>query len=287
MQKKILMVLLFVTTVSPVFADGGDCINRPANQQELAAFQSAYSAAKASVPSAPKDWVMKDETEAGLGTTVPKCPKSSNDTPIYYWLKFTYAYSTEASDRADQNAVSDAMKGTPEQQAKLAELDRKIDALENAKKEARKNSDADEKKRIKEEVSAAKKERNKIKTELNDAYVQRAMSGQLSQDMDKTKPDRKDAELIIKVNENHASIPVRDQPVSIAGASQAYWCKGDNNGGRLVILLGAWDKNFKSDLARTSVVTKAQNMIIEINADQQMAETLARHIKLDLLKKQL
>ncbi len=286
MQKMILIVLLLVTMVSPVFGDGG-CPERPANQQELAAFQSAYSAAKAALPPAPKDWVMKDDTEAGLGTSVPKCPKSSNDTPIFYWLKFKYAYSDEASDRADQNAFNDAMKGTPEQQAKLAELDRKIEALENAKKEARKNNDSAEKNRIKEEVSAAKGERSKIKTEISNAYVQRAMSGQLSQDMDKTKPGRKDAELIIKVNENHAWIPVRDKPVSIAGASQAYWCKGDKNGGRLVILLGAWDKNFKSDLARTSVVTKAQNIIIEINADQQMAETLARQIKLDLLKKQL
>ncbi len=230
---------------------------------------------------------MKDDTAAGLGTTVPKCPKSSNDTPIFYWLRFTYAYSTEASDRADQNAVSDAMKGTPEQQAKLAELDRKIDALEDAKKEARKNNDSAAKNRIREEVSAAKAERNKIKDVITKAYVERAMSGQLSQDMNKTKPDREDAELIIKVNEDHAWIPVRDQPVSIAGASQAYWCKGDNNGGRLVILLGVWDTNFKSDLARTSIVTKAQNMIIEINADRQMAETLARQIKLDLLKKQL
>lgn len=279
MQKMILIVLLMVMAVSPVFASS-DGPKRPANQQERAAFQSVYSAAKAAVPAAPTDWDVKDETDVGEGESLPE---GRFDTPVFYWIKFKYTYSYEASDRADQNAVSNAMKGTPEQQARLAELDRKIEALDNAKKEARKNRDSAEKNRIRGEVSAAKKERDKIKDVISDAYVQRAMSGQVVAD----KPDRMDAELIIKVNEKHAWIPVRDQPMSIAGASQAYWCKGDNNGGRLVILLGAWDKNFKSDLARTSVVTKAQNMIIEINADQQMAETLARQIKLDLLKKQL
>jgi len=75
--------------------------------------------------------------------------------------------------------------------------------------------------------------------------------------------------------------------VSIPGAPIAYWFKSDT-GGRLVMLLGPWDnQTFKMDLAATPVKTRPQGMVIEITGDRQMAENLARQIKIDLLKKQM
>ena len=286
MRKILLTVLLVMLCATPVFADG-ECPERPANSQEQAAFQAVYNSAKAAVPPAPRDWVRSDETEQGLGTKMPNCSSGPKDRPLYYRMQFKYKYSSEASGRADQNAVTDALKGTPEQQAKLAELDRKIDALEQTKKEARKNRDQAAKDRVRDELKGLRREKNAINDEIMSVYMERAKSGQLNAEQNKAKPVRKNAEVIIKVNEKSAWIPVRDTPVAISGASQAYWCKEGDNGGRLVILLGAWDANFKSNLAGTPVITKAQNMVVEINGEQQMAESLARQMKLELLKKQL
>jgi hypothetical protein len=286
MQLFIVCVVFMVLCAAPAFADG-DCPDRPASQQEQAAVQSVYSVVKTAIPAAPKDWILKDETDGRIGTTVPNCADGPKDRPKYYRFVFKYHYSSEASDRADQAAVSTALKGTPEQQVRMAELDGKIGQLNERKKEARRSGTPEEKDQIKEELKAAEKERSALTNEISDAYVKRAMSGSLAADMNKDKPAAKEAQVIIKVNEQRVWIPVQCAPEQIPGASHAYWCKEDR-GGRLVILLGAWDiPQFKAKLANASIVTKAQNMAIEITADQQMAETLAQQIKIDLLKKQL
>lgn len=286
MKRFLLSIALLLLSASPVLADG-DCPDRPATQQERAEFQAMYSAARAAVPPAPADWTMTDETPAKLGTVVPNCPGGPHDRPMYYQLRFKYAYSAEASARQDQEAVGAAMKGTPEQQAKIAELDRKIAGLEEQKQAARKSRDAAEKERVRQELKAANRERDAITDEIMNAYTQRAMSGQMAADMSKNKPAARTAECVIKVNDKHAWIPARDQPVSIPGAPIAYFFKSDT-GGRLVMLLGPWDsQTFKINLAATPVVTRPQAVIIEISGDRQMAENLARQIKIDLLKKQL
>ena len=63
-------------------------------------------------------------------------------------------------------------------------------------------------------MKAAGKERNRITDEITNAYVQQSMSGQLTAEMNKNKPAAREAQLVIKVNEQHAWIPARDQPVS-------------------------------------------------------------------------
>ena len=71
MKKIILSIILTVLAVSPAFADG-DCPERPANQQERAAFQSTYSAAKAAVPPAQKDWAMTDSAEQQMAENLAR-----------------------------------------------------------------------------------------------------------------------------------------------------------------------------------------------------------------------
>jgi hypothetical protein len=286
MHRYILGIMLTFLAATPVLADG-DCPDRPATQQERAAIAAMYGAAKAALPPAPVDWLLKDETDGKLGTTVPACPGGKNDQPVHYRLRFRYAYSSEAAAREDKGVVESALKGTPAQQAKLAELGRKIDELEEQKKTARKSGDAGEKERVKKELKTAEKERDRITDEISEAYVQKAMSGQIAADMSRNKPASREAELIIKANERVAWVPATDQPVSIPGAPIAYWFKSDT-GGRLVILLGPWDaRKFRAELASTSPVTRAQTLVIEISGDRQMAESLAKQVKIELLKKQL
>ena len=286
MQRFMMSIMLLALSASPVQADG-DCPDRPAPQQERAAYQALSGAAKAAVPPAPADWVLTDETPGKPGTTVPDCPGGPHDRPMTYALRFTYAFSAEASQRMDQGAVGAALKGTPEQQAKMVELDRKIAGLEEQKQAARKSRDAAEKERVRQELKTARKERNKITDEITNAYVQQSMSGQLAAEMNKNKPVVREAQLVIKVNEQYAWIPAKDQPVSIPGVPISYWFKSDT-GGRLVMLLGPWDnQTFKMNLAATPVKTRPQGMVIEITGDRQMAESLARQIRINLLKKQL
>jgi hypothetical protein len=207
MPRFVLSIMLIILAVTTAFADG-DCPDRPASREERAAFEAVYSAAKAAVPPAPPDWVLKDETDPKTGTVVPNCPGSTNDLPKHYSLRFTYAYSSEASDREDKSAVGAALKGTPEQQTRMAELERKIAALEEQKKAARRDRDAAEKERVRQELKAAEKERDGITDAINGAYVKSALSGRLAAGMNRNKPAVREAELIIRVNERVALGPV-------------------------------------------------------------------------------
>lgn len=280
-----LVVLTFSSTLC--FADG-DCPSRPATAQERSVYASTYAAAVAAAAPAPGDWVRKDGTKAGGGDAMPDCPGGAKGAPFHYQFRFLYEFNQAVLDQAASAAAQNAMKGTPEQQARIAELDAQHEKLVAERKEARRSGDRARVDRIREELRAVNDERNKVQDEITKAYVARVSSGEVAKATAAAVPARTSAETVIFVNTDRAWVPQGSESLSIAGAPYAYWRPNDS--GSLVLLLGAWNPTspiFRAVLRNAAVITTAQTMIVEIRAERQMAEMLARDMKLELLKAQM
>ena len=99
-------------------------------------------------------------------------------------------------------------------------------------------------------------------------------------------PERVEAEMVIHVNQDKAWVGKPPVQVNVPGAPNSYW--NSNDGGSLVMLLGAWDTGaFRATLGKSGVITRPQTAVVQIKAERQMAEKLARELKLDILKAQL
>ena len=277
------LVLLFPSAVC--FADG-DCPSRPATPQERAAYTVMHTAAVAALPPAPQNWLRNDESDPKSGESMPDCPGGAKDAPRRYLFQFQYKYDPAVREQGARAAMETALKGTPEQQARLAALDKKHDELIAARKEARRSGDRTAVNRIKDQLDAIRIEQDKVNEEIRNAYSERVKSGEMTKAMYAGVPARDKAKVTIYINKDREWIPQPVVSVSVAGAQHSYW--RSNDGGSLVILLGAWDTGtFRSTLARSAVITKPQTVVVEIRAERQMAEKLAREMKLDILKAQL
>lgn len=267
MHELIFAAMVFFLSTASAFADG-DCPPRPATQQEQAAYSSAHAAAIAAVQPPPKDWLVTDKTD-GLSI----CERhGTNDGPIWYWFKFDYKYDETVKSKAEQ--------------ARITELEKKEDELVKARKQARRSGNNDELNRIEGDLKAVRGEIRKLKEDINNAYMQKMMSGELRDKMKVAGPANDHAEVIIKVNEDHAWISPQNAPFNVTGSGQGYWSMGENE--HAVILLGEWEpKTFKSKWAKATVITKPQTIIIEIYAEREIAEKIARDMKLDRLREQI
>ncbi len=182
--------------------------------------------------------------------------------------------------------MENAIKGTPEQQSRLAALDKKHEELIAARKQARRSGDQTGINRIKDQLQEVSAEQNKVSEEIRNAFENRMKSGEMTKMMYAGLPERPEAEVTIHINEDREWIPKSAVSINVAGAPHSYW--RSNDGGSLVILLGTWDTGtFRAILARGTVITKPQTVVAEIRAERQMAEKLAGEMKLDILKAQL
>ena len=285
MRYGVMVSLLLLIASGVCFADG-DCPSRPATAQERAAYAAVRTAAVAAVPPAPRNWLKKDQSDYKSGELMPDCPGGAKDAPRQYRFQFKYTYDRAVREQAAKAAMENAIKGTPEQQSRLAALDRKHEELIAARKQARRSGDQTGANRIKDQLKEVSAEQNKVNEEIRNAFEGRMKSGEMTKTMYAGVPERSEAEVTIHINKDREWIPKSAVSTNVAGAPHSYW--RSNDGGSLVILLGTWDKGtFRSTLARGTVITKPQTMVAEIRAERQMAEKLAGEMKLDLLKAQL
>ncbi len=287
MRYLIIMSLMLLVQSAVCFADG-DCPTRPATEPEKAMFLSMHTAASAAVPSAPSKWLLNELTDPKAGGSVPDCPGGQTGSPVHYAFRFQYRYDSTAQIQAANEAAANALKGTPEQQARMAAFDKKHDDLIEARNQARKNGDRTAVERIREEIKTLNIERGKLQESIGQEFVAKVTTGGTAGKKPAGVPERKEAELTFFVNADRAWVPDTAVPLKVAGAQHAFW--RTNDGGSLVILLGPWKPTaptFRAAIAGAAVVTKPQSVMIEIRADRDMAEKLAREMRLDFLQAQL
>ena len=278
---------LILALMAPDCIADGDCPSRPATEQERMAYASMRAALANAVPKAPPDWLMRDQSDTKGGEFMPDCPGGAKESPHHYSFKYQYKYDSAVRDQAAAAAVTDAVKGSPEQQAMMAALDKKYDDLKVQRNHARKSRDPAAADKIRDEMKTVAAERNKLEEEITQAFVSKVQTGQMAKEMSVGIPERGEAQLTFFVNADRAWVPQTAVTVNVTGAQHSYWRSDE---GSLVVLLGNWNPTsptFRANLAKTSVITKPQTVSIEIRAGREMAEQLAREIKLEVIRAQL
>lgn len=271
------------------FADG-DCPDRPATSQESAVYAAVHAAALAAIPAPPPNWLRQDESDLRRGEVIPACPGGSGNAPHRYRFSFRYKYDQIGRLMAERNSLASAAQGTAEQQSRLAALDREADELKAARKLARRGGDRSAVNRIEERLDQLRVERKKLEGDIADAFQDRLKSGGPSNGAPpEAQPRQPDAEVVVQINEDKVWAPrPTTEPLQIGGARHAYWRANDR--GTLVVLLGEWkwEKNLlQARPAAGPLPTQPRTVVVEIAAERQMAEQLAREIRLEQLQAQI
>lgn len=274
MIRSLLIALLLAAAAAPCLADG-DCNHfRPATAAE----QQAYAAVRATVskaaPAAPQDWLRSDQLDLQAGDAIPDCEGLSPTAPLRYRFRFAYAWDKRVGEAAAQAAGTSLALGTAGQQAKRQELEMQLDAAREARKLARRAGNNAEYERIDAQMKALRAEQSALDEQVSQALLGQMQSGEWAEAMSAGTPKRQDATVTVHVNADVARVPEDAQPVTVAGAREAWWRPGDM--GSLVILVGPWDaKTHRANLGTGAPVTRARTVAIEIQAERALAETLA------------
>lgn len=252
-------LFLIIVAVSTVLADG-DCPERKANASEAAQYNVLQSAIKAALPAPPENY-KADFSRLDHQLIICASHPADKMWSMYFSVDYTSALG-EKRDKQFRSTMMEKMKGTPQQQERLAALD----AREAALTKARKNADSrDEKDRIKAELKAVRAEARNLQNEISSQYQSWVQQGALATAMKNNKePDLPRLNVSINVNRK-AYIPGHAKPFKVNGASQAFEY-GDSASHTITVLIGRYHKD-SGELLNTAggLSTKARGIAVSFH----------------------
>jgi hypothetical protein len=274
MIRSLIIALLLAAAAAPCLADG-DCNHfRPATAAEQQAYAAMRATVSGAAPAAPKDWLRTDQLDLQAGDVIPDCTGLSATAPLRYRFRFDYAWDKRIGEATAQAVGTSMALGTAGQQAKRQELEMQLDAGREARKQARRAGNTAEYERIDAQMKALRAEQSALDEQVSQALMGQMQSGEWAAAMSAGTPQRQEATVTVHVNADVAWVPEDAQPVTVAGAREAWWRPGDM--GSLVILVGPWDaKTHRASLGAAAQVTQARTVAIEIQAERAMAEAMA------------
>jgi hypothetical protein len=218
MRSAFVSVVCVLACCSVALADG-DGPSRKLTATEAAAYAAVRAGIQAALPKAPAEYKLAFECDGGCEDfEVPVALAGGAAARMRF--SATYTHDEATRDAQMQSAFTGMAKGTPEQQAKLAELDTKEAALRKARDQSR---DRAEKDKIRAEMKAVQAEANEIRDGIMAAYQTRLAGGgaaALSQEVVASLPVK---EIAIRVLVNQdASLLDEAPPIQVAGATFAF-----------------------------------------------------------------
>jgi hypothetical protein len=205
-------------------------------------------------------------------------------------MQFAAVYTRDRSaDGQEQMSLFiNRAKGTPEQQARLAELDAKDRELGEARDRTR---DRAEKDRIRTERKAVQAEAEKLRTEIMEEYQQWVASGGATAAMQQSGKAHPPDELGIRVFVNDdISLNTKAAPCKVEGAAlafeQAQGCEGMDDC-CLTVLLGPYRKTpfisdhdrYKLPEGKVEVSTQARGLCLTVRGPQDKPEAVHALLK--------
>lgn len=272
------LVCLLVLSI-PAFADGPGPA-RKMTDAESAGFTKVRAAVQEALPKAPTgyDFSLKYQSDFDEGTIPQALPANR-----MFRMAYVAHYTRNGTQDGQQmmGSFMDRAKGTPEQQAKMAELEAKEAALTKARDEA-KNAEAKSKARA--ELKAVRAESNKLSDEIMAGYQEWVSSGGATnamQDFDKSLPAK---ELTVKVWINDdVSLNQKAAPITLEGGlpafEQAEGCDGIA-AHCITVFLGPFEKlnknagytTFKIRETDLGVPTRARGMVVIFSGPEDKPE---------------
>lgn len=270
-----LLTAFFVLSLPVACLADGDCGHfRAASAAEQQAYAAVRAAVAKAAPAAPQDWRRTDQLDLQAGDAIPDCLEGSATRPLRYRFRFDYAWNRDVGTAAMQARNNEMGLGTAAQQARRQELEMQLDAAREARKQARRAGNTAEYDRLDAQMKALRAEQSALDEAVSQALLGQMQSGEWARAMGEGIPQRQEASVSVQVNADAAWVPQDAQPVALAGAREAWWRPGDL--GSLVILVGPWDAaTHRATPAAGAPVTRARTVVIEIQAERQMAEALA------------
>jgi hypothetical protein len=259
----------------------GDGPDRPLSAPEAAAFADLGRAIRAALPPAPANYALAFDDGSGKGgVRLPQALKAGQMARLRFAA--TYTLGQEAADAQLHNSFPDRAKGTPAQQARLAELDAKDQELTRRRDAAR---DRAEKDRIRAELKAVHDEQNRINDQVMADYQAWVASGGAMQAMQGAAQSAPPREFTVRVLVNQdVSVNGVAAPVKLAGAplalEQSTGCEKYDDA-CLTVLLGRFDKDpekrgshwlYKLRPANLGVATQPRGIVLVVAGPKQHAQ---------------
>jgi hypothetical protein len=201
---------------SVAFADG-EGPTRKMTPAEMTAYNHVRDTVRGALPGTPAGYTLQFSADGEEGQIAEAVQPGQ-----MYRARFTARYTLDRDviDQKQQSMLMDRTKGTPEQQAKLAELNAKDDELGKARDATR---DRAEKDRIRAERKEVQARINKLMDEIAagiQAWIASGGAAQETQDLGTSLPAR---ELTIRVLVNgDTHLPDKAAPYKIEGVPLAF-----------------------------------------------------------------
>lgn len=219
-MKRLLTALsLILIPASFALADGPGP-ERKMTAAEASAFNSLRAAIQNALPKVPEGYKFTFEYVSDFGDgMIPEAIKSGAMFQMSYAA--TYVFDSAIREGKEVSSFMDRAKGTPEQQARLAELNAKDEELGKARDQTR---DRAEKDRIRAQRKAISAQQDSLLQEIITQYQAWAAAGgaqALTQSLDKSLP-AKELTIRIRVNDDDVSLIDKATPYAIPGVPLAF-----------------------------------------------------------------
>jgi hypothetical protein len=252
---------------------------------EAAAYNQVRETLRGALPKAPAGYTLQfsGEDEDGL---LPEGIRPGQMFRAQYTAK--YVLNQSVVDQQQQSMLMGRAKGTPEQQARLAELDAKDAELTKARDQTR---DRVEKDRIRAELKDVRAQGNKLREEIGagiQAWVASGGAAQATQDLDHSLPAR---ELTIRILVNgDTHLPDQAARYKIEGIplalEQAEGC-ADFDTYCITLFLGPFEKvkkvsgytGYNLPEADLGVPTKARGLVLTFSGPKDRPDAVRDFVR--------
>jgi len=217
-MKRCPVLTMLLLLQAPIALADGDGPTRKMTGPEAAAFNTLKAGVRDALPKALENYTIEFGGSGSGEFELPEALKA--DHMVRMTFTATYTLNREVQDQQLQASFADRVKGTPEQQAKLAALDAKDAELTKARDKA---PDRGEKERIRAELKTVRAEAEQVRDQIMAAYQSWVMSGGADaaiRNVDKTLP-AKEFTVQALVNQD-LSITDKAAPYQVPGFPLAF-----------------------------------------------------------------
>ncbi len=297
-MKRSLALVLFLLVPATLARADGPGPQRKMTDDEAAALNSLRAAVQEAMPKAPAGYTLDfkyiSDFDDGM---IPEAMKPGGMFPMAY--KATYTLDSGLGAQQAMAGFMERAKGTPEQQAELAELDAREAALSKSRSETK---DPARKAEIKAEIKAVRDEAGALRDKIMADYQAWVMSGgaeAATQDIAKSMP-AKELSVRVRINED-VSLNDKALPCEMAGVPLAFeqpeGCEGLDDC-CITLFLGTYTKVkkisthtlYQVSTTDLGLPTRARGIALTVTGPQDRRETVrdfARQIDLAKLKAML
>jgi hypothetical protein len=286
-MKRLLAALFSLFLVSNYAWADGPGPSRKMTDVESASFGKVRAAVQEALPKPPGGYAFALEYQSDFDEgTIPQALAAKDMFRMTYQARYTRDQSGDGQQM--MTSLMDRAKGTPEQQAKMAELNARDEQLTETRDKAKSPTEKD---RIRTELKAVRAESDKLSDEIAAGYEEWVASGGAANAMQNATSSLPAKELTVRVLINaDESLSEKAVPFAMDGGYPAYelpdGCAGTDFY-CITVFLGRFEKikknagytYFQLQNADLGVPTKARGMVVTFTGPKDKPEAVRDFVR--------